>query len=176
MRVTVVHAAVIGFLILLPRGAGAQELTICDPESALRRRTHLTISSFDVDRPGQSDSESRPIGMHLQLVVSIESGGFASAGGAAQIHDGTSSTFLVTEKSHGPSLSCGDADQDGIAGLTSTQFTMQNVRTGATVLITILPADGEIDESGVELVTLVITEGESTATLQARQVTVIQDL
>jgi hypothetical protein len=167
------RAALIGVLMLLPQAASGQELTICDPESALRRRTHVTLLSADVDRPA-SDAQGAVANFHVG--ISIERGGLAFAVGAMQIQDGASNTLLVAEKHIRPALTCADTDHDAIAGLTFLQFTMRNVKTGAPVVVTVLPADGEIDESGVELVTLVIVEGTAIRTLQTRQVTLIQDI
>jgi hypothetical protein len=71
------------------------------------------------------------------------------------IHDGTSNTVLVAER-YSSSASCADVDNDGIAGLTSLQLVMRNVRTHELLPVSIVPTDGEIDDRDVEDVTIVI--------------------
>jgi hypothetical protein len=58
----------------------------------------------------------------------------------------------------GASASCEDTNDNGVAGLTGAEFMLTDVRTGATILASVVPDGGEIDESGWHPVTIRINE------------------
>jgi hypothetical protein len=92
--------------------------------------------------------------------LSFHAGGLAGGQALAffvrgvAIIDGLSNTVLVSEGF--ASVTCGDPDLDGRLGIVQLQFQMRDVKTGALVPVLIVPDDGELDDGGVQNVTLVI--------------------
>jgi hypothetical protein len=91
----------------------------------------------------------------MSLVVTVDSDGRAHTHGTVQIKDGTSNTVLIAEGIP-TAASCDDIDGDGVAGFTHLQFVMRDVRSSDLVPVSVIPASGEIDESGEEPVIMVI--------------------
>ncbi len=79
------------------------------------------------------------------ITTSAKSGGSAQAHGVLQIRDGTSNTVLIAEKSPA-NASCADTDGDGVAGVTSLQFSVRDVHTGQLLPISIAPVAGDVDD------------------------------
>lgn len=97
--------------------------------------------------------DESPIQLHIS--VAIDRDGHARSHGSTQIKDGASNTVLLAEAIP-TTASCADTDEDGVAGLTLLQFVMRDVRSGELVPVSVIPNRGEIEESGEELVTIVI--------------------
>lgn len=93
--------------------------------------------------------------MQIQVAVTIGRDGLARTQGAARIRDGSSNTVLIAEAIP-TTASCADTDDNGVAGFTSLQFAMRHVPSGELVPVSVIPASGEIDESGEDLLIIVI--------------------
>src|SRR5262245_19097184 len=91
----------------------------------------------------------------IHVAVSIGRSGLGRTHGVARLSDGSSNTILIAEAVP-TTASCADTNENGVAGLTSLQFVMRDVHSGELVPVSIIPTSGEIDESGLDEVIIVI--------------------
>lgn len=97
--------------------------------------------TFDIDVFGSFNPEGKVI-----------------ASGTASISDGTSNTILLAE-TRDASATCADTNEDGFSGLVELIVPFRHDRSSERVLATIIPEEGEIDESGQYPLTLRFAEG-----------------
>jgi hypothetical protein len=88
--------------------------------------------------------------------VNLDSFGNAQAHGTVHIPEGTAPQVLIAQP-QGTRASCADTDGDGIAGLTSLELLVRNVRSGELVPVVVVPDRGEIDEPGWHAITVRIS-------------------
>ncbi len=144
MKIAVLTLCLLGTLILAPRAA------LADASCAAERGDSDldVLLSNENPFPAGGGGEDK---IHLKVVF--------DRSGSARVHgvivDGASNTVLVSENSIA-TVSCADVNANKIEGIAALQFVMRDVRTGDLVTVAISPLDGEIDESGIEELTLVI--------------------
>ena len=105
-----------------------------------------------------------------QFLLTVSSDGTARVHGVRLIPDGTPSGTVLVAENEPATATCADEDGDGVAGLTSLQFNVQDVRTGEVLPVSLTPVDGEVDESGDKELTLVIGNDSRTGTWEVQWV------
>ena len=147
---------VLGAAGLMAEGsAWAQTVNLCDSGPRTARNGGWIL---DVTHDGRAAAST--VNNLKQLALGVHHVGTAGDGlplvtGVVHIDDGLSNTLMVGE-SHQVTLSCADADADGVVGLASLTFFLRDVSNGDLVPVSITPDDGELDERGEEAVTIVV--------------------
>ena len=96
--------------------------------------------------------------LHLQLTVNPN--GAAHVAGVISEAD-----RLVAHAGEPAQASCADTDSDGVAGLTSVEFSAQTTQTRDHVGVAVVPIGRDIDQSGTYQ--LAVTIGGRTTTVEA---------